>query len=184
MPRRWLPRPVWIGLFLAAALAAYAVTSAPAGPRSIRQFDPQRLANLELRMWQAYYAKENVRLFGLLLVMLREQYRYPWTTATVEGFHLARAASTFGNARDNYDVVLPDLEAAYSTAREWLDAEFDPGAVAKAELAWWVARRVPGQNGPEHVGALIERLLIESYRSLAMTLNTAFARAILPSTMP
>ena len=68
-------------------------------------------------MWQAYYAKENVRLFGLLVTTLREQYHYSWLTATKEGYHLARAAATFGNARSNYEQVLPDLEAGYLTAK-------------------------------------------------------------------
>ena len=135
--------------------AAYTLTAAPEGPRSLRQFEPRRLADLELRMWQAYYAKENVRLFGLLVTLLREQYRYPWWRAVEEGFHLARAAATFGNARSDYEQVLPDLEAANATAREWLDAGFDPAAVARAELAWWVARRIPGQNSVEQVGGLI-----------------------------
>jgi hypothetical protein len=89
--------------------------------------------------------------------MLREQYRYPWATAAREAFHLARAAATFGSAQGNYEQVLPDLEAAYTTARDWLRASFDPLAVARAELAWWVARRVPGQNSPDYVGALIAR---------------------------
>jgi hypothetical protein len=133
----------------------YGVTAAPPGPRSLLQFDPNRLADLELRMWQAYYAKENVRLFGLLVTLLREQYRYPWWKAGEEGFHLARAAATFGNARSDYEQVLPDLEAAYATARDWLDARFDAAAVARAELAWWVARRTPGQNSVEQVGGLI-----------------------------
>jgi hypothetical protein len=152
-----MSRRSWIllVLFIAAAAVAYAVTVSPRGPRSLRQFDPPRLANLELRMWQAYYAKENVRLFGLLVVMLREQYRYPWVTAAREAFHLARAAATFGDARGNYEVVLPDLEAAYTTARDWLRAGFDPAAVARAELAWWVARRMPGGDSPDRVGALI-----------------------------
>ena len=110
---------------------------------------------IELRMWQAYYAKENVTLFRLLVTLLREQDRYSWSTAAIEGFRLARAAATFGSARGNYEVVLPDLESAYSTAHDWLDARFDPHAVAKAELAWWVARRTPRQNSPEHVGRLI-----------------------------
>jgi hypothetical protein len=135
--------------------AGYALTAAPDGPRSLRQFEPRRLADLELRMWQAYYAKENARLFGLLVTLLREQYRYPWWRAVEEGFHLARAAATFGNARSDYEQVLPDLEAAYATARGWLDAGFDPAAVARAELAWWVARRIPGQNSVDQVGGLI-----------------------------
>jgi hypothetical protein len=36
-----------------------------------------------------------------------------------------------------------------------LDAGFDPAAVARAELAWWVARRIPGQNSVDQVGGLI-----------------------------
>ena len=51
--------------------------------------------------------------------------------------------------------MLPDLEAAYTTARQWERASFDPSAVARAELAWWVARRIPGQNSPSQVGGLI-----------------------------
>jgi hypothetical protein len=133
----------------------YWLTAAPAPRGSMRQFDPARLANLETRMWQAYYEKQNIRLFSLLVVMLREQYHYSWAISVREAFHLARAAATFGNARSNYEQVLPDLEAAYTMVRDWEGARFDPRDVARAELAWWVARRIPGENAPEHVGAII-----------------------------
>jgi len=151
-------RPVSRIAVVVAIVAAFGLSFAltpPRGPRSMRQFQPGRLADLEVRMWQAYYAKERVRLFTLLTTMLREQYHYSWATATVEAFHLARAAATFGDLKGNYEVVLPDLEAAYEKARAWTEASFDPRAVARAELAWWVARRVPGQNSPEQVGRLI-----------------------------
>ena len=121
----------------------------------MRRFDPTRVADLELRMWQAYYVKERVRLFSLLVTMLHEQYRYSWATATTEALYLARAAATFGDLKGDYNQVLPDLEAAYEKARSWHDARFDPRAVARAELAWWVARRIPGQNTPDEVGLLI-----------------------------
>lgn len=172
-----------IALAVTAALlgiGAYAVTRAPAGPRTLRRFEPARLADLELRMWQAYYAKKNVRLFALLVTMLREQYRYSWATATREAFHLARAAATFGNARSNYDQVLPDLESGYTIARDWLGARFDPKAVARAELAWWVARRIPGQDSPEHVGDLIAdsyALLYETSRDVVRESGRLRARA-------
>ena len=145
-----------VGACLVAFVLALALTP-PSGPRSMREFNPTRLAELELRMWKAYYAKERARLFGLLVTMLREQYRYSWATATREAFHLARAASTFGDLKGDYEQVLPDLEAGYATAKSWLDAGFDPRAVAQAELAWWVARRIPGQNSAEQVGHLIAR---------------------------
>ncbi len=140
---------------LLSGIGAYQFTAAPAAVRSIREFDPDRTSDLELRMWQAYYAKERLRLFALLVRMLREQYQYSWSTATVEGFHLARAAATFGDLRGGYDRVLPDLERVYTTAARRHRAGFDPRAVARAELAWWVARRTPGRDDPEQVGQLI-----------------------------
>src|SRR5262245_10298526 len=153
---------------MVAAFALALVLTPPRGARSMREFNPPRLANLEVRMWQAYYAKERLRLFGLLVTMLHEQYHYSWATATREGFHLARAAATFGDLHSGYDVVLPDLEAAYAKVKSWMHAEFDPRAVARAELAWWVARRVPGQNSAEQIGGLIAdeyALLYETTRT-------------------
>jgi len=170
-------RPARVAALVAVVLAfalALAFTP-PRGPRSIRQFDPVRLAGLELRMWQAYYAKDRARLFGLLVTMLREQYRYSWATATLEAFHLARAAATFADLKGNYDQVLPDLEAAYATARSWLHAQFDPRAVARAELGWWVARRIRGQNSAEQVG----RLIAEEYGLLYETAPEKVAAAAL-----
>ncbi|HEY7289886.1 MAG TPA: hypothetical protein VH583_08620 [Vicinamibacterales bacterium] len=157
-------RKSWIALAVAAFVLAFVLTP-PRGPRSMRQFDPVRLADLEVRMWQAYYAKERVQLFGLLVTMLHEQYRYSWATASIEGFHLARAAATFGDLRSGYDVVLPDLTAAYATAGKWTGASFDPKAVARAELAWWVARRAPDTSSVEQVG----RLMADEYALLYET---------------
>lgn len=142
-----------MGGLAAAGLLFYVLAiQAPAGPRSVRVFDPDRLASLELEMWQAYYRKEKVQLFRLLVTMLREQYRYPWVKAASAGYHLARAAAVFGDTRSDYERVLPDLEVAYGIAKDWTGAGYDPAAVARAELGWWVARRTPGQNSPESVG--------------------------------
>jgi hypothetical protein len=128
----------------------------------MRVFDPDRVAELEVDMWQAYYTKANVRLFRDLVILLREQYRYTWARAGVAGFHLARAAARFGNMRADYEQVIPDLTAAYAIARDWTGAGFDPAAAARAELEWWVARRVPGRDSAEEVG----RLIAEEYAIL------------------
>jgi len=174
---RWFTRLVVVFAIVFAGFAAFVLTP-PRGPRSMRQFQPARLATLEVGMWKAYYAKENVRLFSLLVTMLREQYRYSWTTAAIEGFHLARAAATFGSAGGNYEVVLPDLEAAYSKVRSWTDAAFDPQAVARAELAWWVARRNPAENTAEQIGLLIAREYALLYETTPENVaDAAFLRA-------
>jgi hypothetical protein len=154
---RRLLLPLAIVMLCVAALS-YAVFAPPAGartPASMRHFNPSRVAQLEVAMWQAYYAKNRVYLFADLVMMLREQYRYSWSVAAHQGFYFARAAARFGDLRSNYEVVLPDLEKGYAIARDWSRADFDPQAVARAELAWWVARRVPEKNSAEEVGKLI-----------------------------
>jgi hypothetical protein len=173
--RTWL-----IGVAATLLIAAGLSIVPPSGPRSLRVFDPDRTAELELEMWRAYYDKRNVRLFTDLVTLLHEQNRYSWATASRAAFHLARAAATFGNLRSEYEQVLPDLIAAYTIERDWLHAGFDPVAVAKAELAWWVARRVPGENSAEQVGALIAEenaLLYDVRRDRVLEASTLRARA-------
>ena len=148
--RTWL-----VILALVAVTLTYVLVDAPEGPRSLSHFDPDRTAALELDMWHEYYAKDRLRLFRGLVTLLHEQNRYSWGRAIQASFYLARAASRFSELRSDYEQVLPDLEHAYTIERDWLDAGFDPAAVARAELAWWVARRVKGQDSPENVGALI-----------------------------
>src|ERR1051326_4022725 len=95
------------------AIAVAALVMPPSGPRTLKAFDPDETAALEVQMWQQYYSRQNVRLFLTLVRLTRNQFHYSWLTATRVSFHLARAAATFGTARDRYERVLPDLEAAF-----------------------------------------------------------------------
>jgi hypothetical protein len=148
-------RTTLLAVFLLLAGFTALAFVAPPGPRSLKVFDPDRMADLEVEMWQAYYNKERLRLFRGLVTMLREQNRYSWARAGQQAFYLARAAATFGDARSDYERVLPDLTRGYEVTRAWMRLDFDPGLVAQAELAWWVARRTPGENDPANVGRLI-----------------------------
>jgi hypothetical protein len=143
------------GFVLALALAAAVLFVPPSGPRVLTHFNPARTAQLETEMWQAYYSGSRVELFRLLTIQLREQYQYSWARAAQSAFYFARAASRFAGMRDDYDRVLPDLTRAYGIARDWTDAGFVPDRVARAELAWWVARRTKGEQSAEQVGRRI-----------------------------
>jgi hypothetical protein len=160
-PKRVLTLAI-LGVVAAAAVWALGIQTPP-GPRSARDFDPDRLADLETAMWQSYYRQENAALFSDLVIALREQFRYPWAKAAHAGMLLGRAASTFGKASGDYERVLPDLQKAYAISRDWTGGGFDPAEVARAELAWWVARREPGQRDPENVGRLIGVLYARFY---------------------
>jgi hypothetical protein len=151
-----------VALLVVAGLVALTFVPPP-GPRSLKAFDPDRVADLEVDIWQAYYKQERLRLFRGLLTLLREQNRYSWARATQQAFYFATAASTFATANGDYERVVPDLTKGFAVMRAWTGASFDPEAVAKAELAWWVARRVPGQDAPAHVGRLMAQVNAQSY---------------------
>lgn len=161
----WRGRWVLVVVALAAIYWAVAVR-APSQTRSLRRFDPDRLAELELGMWQAYYAKRHLTLFRLLVAMLREQYHYPWQKAAVAGYHLANAAATFGDATSDYDRVLPDLEKGYAIARDWTGATFDPATVARAELSWWTARRDPASGSGADKNRVVAARMTDLYSLL------------------
>lgn len=144
-------------LIVSAAAVVPALFARPA-------FDPATVARAESRMWQAYYSGNRARLGILLVRLLRNQFGLSFLEARQTAGLLTRAALTFRTARTDYErLVLPDLAGAYARIRKAKGAAFDPEAVARAELAWWIARRTPGENSTEQVGARIAELYVLLY---------------------
>jgi len=127
-------------------------------------YDAVKIAEAETKMWQAYYSGDQIQLGFHLVGLLRSQYGLSLLEAKAIGEALARAAIAFLSAKGNYEqVALPDLIQAYSLIQSETGASFDPEEVAKAELAWWIARRTPGEDSPEQVGEKIARQYILLY---------------------
>lgn len=126
-----------------------------------RDFDPDRLARLELAMWKAYYRREAARLFRLLVRANREQARVGWLQALVAAFWLAWAAARFGRSTGDYD----RFEAPIARGYRWLGlpADVDVIEVARRELRWWVVRREIGLAAGEAAGEAITALYAELY---------------------
>ncbi len=112
------------------------------GPRWGSDFDPDDLARLETRMWKAYYRREPVRLFGLLVRAIREQAGVSWPRAVAASMLLTRAAAGFARATGDYDRFTPDIGRAYRMLG--LPHHVDVEAVARHELRWWAVRREIG----------------------------------------
>ncbi len=124
-------------------------------------FDPDRLAMLELRMWKAYYRRQPARLFGLLVLALREQGRVSWPRALVTAIYLTRAAVGFARATGEYERFAPDIGRAYRLLG--LPAYVDLDEVARWELRWWVVRREQGLSAGEFAGEAITNLYAAFY---------------------
>src|SRR5262245_39254831 len=91
------------------------MTAAPAVPHDAwgRDFDPDRLAALELRMWKAYSRRQPARLMALLVQANREEAGVSWPRAIAAAFVLARAAAGFGRSTGDYDRFLPGIVRGY-----------------------------------------------------------------------
>ena len=126
-----------------------------------RDFDPDRLAQVELDMWKAYYRKQGVRLFRLLVQANREQARIGRVRAVRAAVALARAAVGFSRATGEYDRYLPGIEAGYRLLG--LPDHVDIHEVAKRELHWWVVRREIGLAAGEAAGDAITKLYAAIY---------------------
>ena len=134
----------------------------PARARWGADFEPDRLALLELRMWKAYYRRQPARLFGTLVLGLREQAHVGWPRALVAAVFLTKAAVGFARATGDYARFAPDVARGY----RWLGlpGDVDMAAVAREELRWWVVRREIGLAAGSAAGDTIARLYAALYR--------------------
>jgi hypothetical protein len=126
-----------------------------------REFDPDRLAALELAMWKAYYRRQGRRLFRLLVRANREQAGVGWVRATAAAVWLAVAAVRFGRSTGEYERFEPLIERGYRTLG--LPPDADVREVAHRELRWWVVRREIGLAAGEAAGRAITALYASIY---------------------
>jgi hypothetical protein len=127
-------------------------------------FDADRLATLETRMWKAYYRRQPARLFGWLVLGLREQAGVAWPTALAASVLLTRAAAGFARAqagRGEYERFASDIGRAYRLLG--LPADVDADEVARRELRWWVVRREIGLAAGSAAGDAITGLYAAIY---------------------
>ncbi len=111
---------------------------------SIRQFDPQKVAELETNMWRSYYERKPVLLFWQLASGLRQQFHAPFWRSFKLGFQAAKAAFEFKNSgrlRAGSEKALPGLISYYKSIQALSIEQFDVPKVATLELDWWVIHR-------------------------------------------
>jgi hypothetical protein len=125
-------------------------------------FDADRLATLETRMWKAYYRRQPARLFGWLVLGLREQARASWPTALGASLLLTRAAAGFARAGGDYERFARDVGRAYRLLG--LPDDVDATEVARRELRWWVVRREIGPAAGDAAGDAITSLYAAIYQ--------------------
>lgn len=119
-------------------------------------FDADAVAWLETRMWEAYYAKQDARLFILLVRLIATQFGLPWGRAFAVALMLTRPAMRFARTRADYEAVIPDIAAAYERLRAESGGAFEAEEVAARELRWWIVHRQTDAGATELTEAIAD----------------------------
>lgn len=147
-------RPFRLILLAALALGVYVgFLQYPAGKSGVADFDPPVVALHERDAWRAARANEEVATFTAHVLQMRELHRYSWFRAAQAGFDMAGASLTFPNLSSRYERVLPNLEAVATVEKNWKRAAFDPAVVARTQLNWMVASRMPNLDDLNEIAA-------------------------------
>jgi len=163
-------------LLIVGVVAYLAVLAPPFGGPDEAAFTPATVAEHEVAMWQSARAGEEVGTFISATALERERHRLTWFRAAQAGYHLARAAVTFAMLENRFERVLPDLEAAAAVHQTAVGRPTDPAAIARAQLNWWVTRRMPNLNTQDHVAPLIDEEYELRYRLRPGAASEAAAR--------
>jgi len=124
-------------------------------------FDPDRLAALELEMWKAYYRRQPLRLFRFLVRANRAQAGVGFVRAVLGALWLTAAAARFGTSSGDYDRFAAPIARGYRMLG--LPSEVDIEKVARRELRWWVVRRQIGLAAGLAAGDAITALYAAIY---------------------
>lgn len=121
------------------------------GPWSanLRQFDGKEIGHLESDMWRAYYDKKPLKLYELLVTLMRRQNKLPFVQANVTAYDATKAAMVFkvGAERKDYEKALPYLTKYYQSICSIGHLSASPEKLAKLELEWWIIHRERDKYG-------------------------------------
>ncbi len=146
------------------------------GPRS---FDPFRVADLEYRMWVAYYLRRWTHVLAAMIGLLRLGFGANWVGVGRGAWLMLRAAQLWAPYPDNDpDGALACLGELYALVRLRFGEPADPARAASLEIDWWRAHR-ERQHAPDSAEAGDE--LVESVTRLYCYLFSASEAAVRPA---
>src|SRR5690349_3928611 len=98
--------------------------------------NPERLAYLEAAIWRSYYDRRWLRVLGLTLQLVHEQFHLSWPRAVQAAYYTTRAALAWAPLEHDLQKVRRYLERFYRATHAK-----DPAGVAELELRYWVVHR-------------------------------------------
>ena len=124
--------------------------------RTIRTFDPARVARLETENWEAYYQKRWGRLLQVSVGMVHEAFGLNLWQALQGAYLVGRAEIAAAPFPDN-DVPTAEayMRRFYGLVKRIHHEDFDVEQAARLEVNWWVVHR-------QHFGQADSQPLVEA----------------------
>lgn len=105
-------------------------------------FNPAKVAYYEKAGWEAYYAREWIHAFELMVQLNREQFRMPLWTAILASIDVVRASIAFAPLqKNNVPSAAEHIRRYYKKARQSVDIQADAQTLADLEMDYWVVHR-------------------------------------------
>lgn len=114
-------------------------------------FDPERVARLETMAWRAYYDRRWLALGYFAERACADQFNVPFPISVRAAYYATRGAVAFKPVDNDIGLAVAALERYYAIVRRHSGLAFDPAAVARAEVRYWVVHRRLSGNG-DHAG--------------------------------
>jgi hypothetical protein len=109
---------------------------------NLLNFNPDAIAYYEKAGWEAYYDRNWLRAFVLLVRLNREQFLMNWLTAILAAIDTVRASMAFAPL-DKNDVpkATYHIRKFYEKARRTMQMKADKLTLAQLEMDYWVVHR-------------------------------------------
>ena len=113
--------------------------------KSLKKFNPDKVAEIELDTWKAYYKHQFLRLFFLLVHLVHENFGVSCLVSLRIAFYAALAASDFrlNKGKEKLERVLKMLINFCRVISSHSIEPFDYKKAAELELQWWMIDRYP-----------------------------------------
>lgn len=104
-------------------------------------FDPNKVAYYEKAGWEAYYDRNWLRVFGLMVQLNREEFSMPLLTAIAAAIDIVRASLAFKPVENDLPAATAHLSRFYEKARRSTPLQTDAPTLARLEMDYWVVHR-------------------------------------------
>jgi hypothetical protein len=130
-----------------------------AHPSSKSTFDPDRLAQLEVAGFRAYYDRKWLRCFWLITQLAHEQFHLSMPRALQAAYYITRASIAWAPVDHDTRKVRLYIRKFYRlAAKHGKTFNFDPDIVARAEYVYWDEHRKLSGRPQDEKAPLVQSL--------------------------